>query len=152
MATSALSTIKNLLVQSGGLSQGELDRQAQGLAAQEQFDKFSSLLNQQLLSGMGGQATDARQELTGAATPSSVHSTLGNMGIIHMLEGNLIATQVMGREFQAAAHAGAASPQQFDAWRDNFTKPGPDGARFDPRVFWIASRWGRRSSKPMSAA
>ena len=138
VAAGALATIKNLLVQAGGLSQKELDRQAQGLAAQEQFEKFSAMLNQQLLAGMGGQATDARQELTGAATPSSVHSTLGNMGIIHMLEGNLIATQVMGREFQNAVRAGKASPQQFDQWRDDFTKPGPNGARFDPRVLWLS--------------
>jgi hypothetical protein len=116
-----------------------VDQQSKGLAAQEQFNKFSAMLNGQLLQAMGGQATDARQELTGAATPSDLHSKLGNLGIIHMLEGNISALQVMGRQFRQAQAQGQASPQGFDAWRDQFTAPQKDGSRFDPRVFWIAN-------------
>jgi hypothetical protein len=139
VAAGPIATIKNLIVSSGFASQQTVDEQSKGLSAQEQFEKFSSLLNQQLLTSMGGQATDARQELTGAATPSSLHSKLGNLGIIHMLEGNITALQVMARSYRQAQASGQAFPGGFDAWRDNFTSPNKDGARFDPRVFWIAS-------------
>jgi len=133
-----LGTLKNAIVSSGIATQQTVDDMSKGLAAQEQFEKFSSMLNQQLLAGMGGHATDARQELTGASTPSSIHSKLGNLGIIHMLEGNISAMQIMGRSWRAALDSGQWQPGQFDAWRDQFTAAQAGGARFDPRVMWIS--------------
>jgi hypothetical protein len=67
-----------------------------------------------------------------------LHTKLGNLGIIHMLEGNQSALQVMGRAWQDAVSSGQATPQQFDAWRNQFTAIDKNGARFDPRVFWMA--------------
>lgn len=134
----ALGTLRNLAVSSGLVNQQTADSWARTQSAQEQFEKFASLLQQQQLGALTGQATDERQALTAASTPSILHTKLGNLGIIHMLEGNQSALMVMGRAWQQAVSSGQASPQQFDAWRNQFTEPDKSGGRFDPRVFWMA--------------
>ena len=133
-----LGTIRNAVASTGLFSQQTVDQIASIQSKQEQFEKFAALLQQAQLGALTGQATDERQALTAASTPSILHTKLGNLGILNMLQGNQSALQVMGRAYQADVNSGRATPQNFDAWRNQFTQPDANGARFDPRVFWMA--------------
>lgn len=130
------STYRSLLVAAGLQSRtGEI---AESQAASEQFNKVSQMLAAGNLAQMGT-PSDLRTEMSREMNPGSALSYLGNKGIIHMLKGNVSATNAMGTAWQDALNSGQLTPGQFDQWRNQFNAVQPNGARFDPRVFWMAN-------------
>lgn len=135
VSAQAHNLFRQLLVASGLKSQtGAL---AETQADAEQFNKVAQMLAGDTMTRMGT-PSDQRAEMAREMNPGMALSYLGNKGIIHMLKGNLQAQQAMGMAWQKQLNAGTP-PAMFDSWRNNFMDRQPDGARFDPRVFWMSN-------------
>jgi hypothetical protein len=108
-------------------------------AAKEQFAKDAARLQAAQLGALGN-PTDARQELSETTNPGLMLSKYGNLGIIHMLQGNQQATRAMSEAWDQATQAGW-TPDQFNTWMSQrfLGRDATTGGRFDPRVFWFAN-------------
>ena len=66
-----------------------------------------------------------------ASNPNTVFSTLGNSGVIHILQGNEDALNARNQAWQGYLRNGG-DPANFQQWSNSFNNSG-----FDPRTFWM---------------
>jgi len=110
---------------------------ASAQAAQDEYNKNVALLQKYQL-GTLGNTTDARQDLAEATGPGLHGSKQGNINIIHMLQGNQDAIEVIGKSF-AEAQKNGWTPERYNEWlNQHFFQGGDKGGKFDRRVFWFA--------------
>jgi hypothetical protein len=101
------------------------------VAGTEGFAKLAETFRQMQAGGIAGTLTNDKFASALASNPHLALSTLGNQGMIHLLQGNEDALQTKDRAWQAAS--GANPGLDYQTWETNFNKT------FDPRVFW----WSR---------
>ena len=68
-----------------------------------------------------------------ASNPNTVFSTLGNQGVIHILQGNEDAIAAKNTAWQSYV-AGGGDASKYQQWSTNLNNSG-----CDPRVFWMAN-------------
>jgi|SRR5215469_976511 len=138
-----LSGLRQALINFGltpDRSAGANPNQASAQAAQEEFNKNAALLQGYQLGALG-RPTDARQELSEASRPGGAISAQGNLNLIHMLQGNQQAIEVVGKAWAQAQKAGW-SPDRFNEWANDHFYTSSDaatGGKFNRRVFWMAN-------------
>jgi len=138
-----LSGLRQALINFGltpDRSAGDNPNQASAQAAQEEFNKNAALLQGYQLGALG-RPTDARQELSEASRPGGAISAQGNLNLIHMLQGNQQAIEVVGKAWAQAQKAGW-SPDRFNEWANDHFYTSSDaatGGKFNRRVFWMAN-------------
>jgi hypothetical protein len=123
---------------------------AQG--AQEAFKKDSSLLAGRMLDQLGGNPTDARQQLSELSTPGAALSREGNQLLISALLGGQHALEAQSRAWEQAKQQGWGDSQYAQWAKNNWN--GVDkatGGRFDPRIFWMADGAGLEAQQKMVA-
>jgi hypothetical protein len=101
------------------------------VAGTEGFAKLAETFRQMQAGGIAGTLTNDKFASALASNPHLALSTLGNQGMIHLLQGSEDALQAKDRAWQTAS--GANPSLDYQTWETNFNKS------FDPRVFW----WSR---------
>jgi hypothetical protein len=124
--TATWESMMSRLVQAGAT--GPLSPNTQ--ASRENFAKMASQFAQMQSQRLGA-VTNDKLSTSLASNPNQAFTTLGNQGVIHVLQGNEDALAVKNSAWQQAQAQGA-TPDQFPAWSAQFNQ------QFDPRVFWVA--------------
>jgi hypothetical protein len=101
------------------------------VAGAEGFAKLAETFRQMQAGGIAGTLTNDKFASALASNPHMALSTLGNQGMIHLLQGNEDAVQAKDQAWSAASTANPGL--DYQQWETNFNKT------FDPRVFW----WSR---------
>jgi hypothetical protein len=101
------------------------------VAGTEGFAKLAETFRQMQAGGIAGTLTNDKFASALASNPHMALSTLGNQGMIHLLQGNEDAIQAKDRAWSAASTANPGL--DYQQWETNYNKT------FDPRVFW----WSR---------
>lgn len=100
------------------------------VASAENFEKTAGRFAQSQASTLGVVTNDKLGSAI-ASNPNLVFSTLGNQGVIHILQGNEDAIAAKNDAWQDHVQSGG-DPSNYQGWATDFNKSG-----FDPRVFWM---------------
>jgi hypothetical protein len=115
------STVMGRLTQLGVAPPSGAQRQA----SRENFEKMASQFAQQQASKLGI-ITNDKLGTALTSNPNAAFTTLGNQGVIHILQGNEDALNAKNQAWQASGE----NPANFFKWSQQFNQ------NFDPRVFW----------------
>jgi hypothetical protein len=103
------------------------------VAGQEGFVKMAEQLRQLQGQQISGALTNDKFASALASSPHLALSTLGNAGMIHILQGNEDAITAKNNAWQQSLNEGW-QPAQFQTWQTAFNKT----ALADPRIYWLA--------------
>ena len=102
----------------------------QDVASFENFEKMAARFAQNQ-AGSLGTVTNDKLSSAMASNPNTVFSTLGNQGVIHILQGNEDAISAKNTAWQNFVQGGG-DPSTYQQWSTQFNNSG-----FDPRTFWM---------------
>lgn len=101
------------------------------LATLEGFHKMAEQLRQQQAGQIGGALTNDKFASALASNPNALLSTLGNLGMIHVLQGNEDAINAKNAAWQADRERGW-SDADYRTWEGKYNQL----PQADPRVYW----------------
>ena len=100
------------------------------VASFENFEKMAGRFAQNQAGSLGVVTNDKLGSAI-ASNPNTVFSTLGNQGVIHILQGNEDAIAAKNNAWQSYVQNGG-DPASYQQWSTQFNNSG-----FDPRTFWM---------------
>lgn len=100
---------------------------AKAQASRENFEKMASQFAQQQAAKLGV-ITNDKLGTAIMSNPNAAFTTLGNQGVIHVLQGNEDALNAKNQAWQSSGE----NPANFFKWSQQFN------THFDPRAFWYA--------------